>query len=129
MAQTMTLVPGDLARQLRRAERRKRAFAVSLALPLLVFLLAVFLIPIGALLVRAVENPEVARVLGDQSHRARVMTMTAEIPAADITRGHAVLVDALRRQNPQEAELIRRQQMSRSGHRIFEYMKQRESAG
>ncbi len=72
---------------------------------------------------------EVARVLGDQSHRARVMTMTAEIPAADITRGHAVLVDALRRQNPAEAELIRRQQMSRSGHRIFEYMKQRESAG
>lgn len=65
MAQTMTLVPGDLARQLRRAERRKRAFAISLALPLLVFLLAVFLIPIGALLVRAVENPEVARVLGN----------------------------------------------------------------
>ena len=65
MAQTMTLVPGDLARQLRRAERRKRAFAVSLELPLLVFLLAVFLIPIGALLVRAVENPEVARVLGN----------------------------------------------------------------
>jgi putative spermidine/putrescine transport system permease protein len=65
MAQTMTLVPGDLARQLRRAERRKRAFAISLALPLLIFLLAVFLIPIGALLVRAVENPEVARVLGN----------------------------------------------------------------
>jgi putative spermidine/putrescine transport system permease protein len=64
MALTMTLVPGDLARQLRRADRRKRAFAISLALPLLIFLLAVFLIPIGALLVRAVENPEVARVLG-----------------------------------------------------------------
>lgn len=72
---------------------------------------------------------EVARVLGDQSHRARVMTMTAERPAADITCGHAVLVDALRRQNPQEAELIRRQQMSRSGRRVFEFMKQRESAG
>ena len=65
MALTMTLVPGDLARQLRRAERRKRAFAISLALPLLIFLLAVFLVPIGALLVRAVENPEVARVLGN----------------------------------------------------------------
>lgn len=64
MALSMTLVPGDLARQLRRADRRKRAFAISLALPLLIFLLAVFLIPIGALLVRAVENPEVARVLG-----------------------------------------------------------------
>lgn len=65
MALTMTLVPGDLARQLRRVERRKRAFAISLALPLLIFLLAVFLVPIGALLVRAVENPEVARVLGN----------------------------------------------------------------
>jgi putative spermidine/putrescine transport system permease protein len=64
MALTMTEVPGNLAQQLRRAERRKRAFAISLALPLLIFLLAVFLIPIGALLVRAVENPEVARVLG-----------------------------------------------------------------
>lgn len=63
MALTTTLVPGDLSRQLRRAEGRKRAFAISLALPLLIFLLAVFLIPIGALLVRAVENPEVARVL------------------------------------------------------------------
>lgn len=65
MALTTTLVPGDLARQLRRAERRKRVFAISLALPLLIFLLAVFLVPIGALLVRAVENPEVARVLGN----------------------------------------------------------------
>lgn len=64
MALTMTGVPGNLAQQLRRAERRKRAFAISLALPLLIFLLAVFLVPIGALLVRAVENPEVARVLG-----------------------------------------------------------------
>ena len=58
-----TLVPGDLARQLRRAERRKRFFAISLTLPLLLFLLATFLLPIGALLVRAVENPEVASTL------------------------------------------------------------------
>lgn len=63
MAQTMTLVPGDLARQLKRAERRKRAFAISLTLPLLVFLLLIFLVPIGALLIRAVENPEVASTL------------------------------------------------------------------
>ena len=65
MALTMTLVPDDLTRQLRRAERRKRALAISLALPLLVFLLAVFIVPIGALLVRAVENPEVVSVLGN----------------------------------------------------------------
>ena len=64
MAQSMTLVPGSLAGQLRRAERRRRAFAISLTLPLLLFLLLTFLVPIGALLIRAVENPEVANTLG-----------------------------------------------------------------
>jgi putative spermidine/putrescine transport system permease protein len=56
-------VPGNLAAQLRRSERRKKTFAISLTLPLLIFLLAVFIVPIGALLVRAVENPEVASTL------------------------------------------------------------------
>ncbi|MDO8250670.1 MAG: ABC transporter permease [Rhodoferax sp.] len=64
MAQSMTLLPGSLASQLQRAERRKRAFAISLTLPLLLFLLLTFLVPIGALLIRAVENPEVANTLG-----------------------------------------------------------------
>ena len=69
MANTLTLpatapvVPGNLAAQLRRSQRRKKAFAISLTLPLLIFLLAVFIVPIGALLVRAVENPEVASTL------------------------------------------------------------------
>jgi len=53
----------DLARALQRAERRRKLTAVSLTLPLLVFLLLTFLVPIGALLKRAVENPEVADVL------------------------------------------------------------------
>ena len=57
------VIPGNLAAQLRRSERRKKAFAISLTLPLLVFLLAVFIVPIGALLIRAVENPEVASTL------------------------------------------------------------------
>mgnify|MGYP006286325691 CR=1 FL=1 len=57
-------VSGTLADQLRRVERRKKAFAISLTLPLLIFLLATFIVPIGALLVRAVENPEVASALG-----------------------------------------------------------------
>ena len=64
MAQPMILLPGSLASQLQRAERRKRAFAISLTLPLLLFLLLTFLVPIGALLTRAVENPEVANTLG-----------------------------------------------------------------
>jgi putative spermidine/putrescine transport system permease protein len=67
MTPTSTLAPSlplNLASQLQRAERRKKFFAISLTLPLLLFLLATFIIPIGALLTRAVENPEVANTLG-----------------------------------------------------------------
>jgi putative spermidine/putrescine transport system permease protein len=53
----------ELARSLQRAGSRRRWTAIALTLPLLVFLLVTLLIPIGALLVRAVENPEVARSL------------------------------------------------------------------
>jgi putative spermidine/putrescine transport system permease protein len=60
---TAAVIPGNLAAQLRRSQRRKKAFAISLTLPLLIFLLATFIVPIGALLVRAVENPEVASTL------------------------------------------------------------------
>jgi putative spermidine/putrescine transport system permease protein len=59
MVMTATVLP-NLASQLRRSQRRKKAFAISLTLPLLIFLLATFIVPIGALLIRAVENPEVA---------------------------------------------------------------------
>lgn len=54
---------GSLARSLARAQRRRHAAAIALTLPLLIFLLVTFLVPIGALLVRAVENPEVASTL------------------------------------------------------------------
>jgi putative spermidine/putrescine transport system permease protein len=53
----------SLAVQLRRVERRKRLRAIALTLPLLIFLAVTFLVPLGALLVRAVENPEVAGTL------------------------------------------------------------------
>ncbi|MGM9428305.1 ABC transporter permease [Hydrogenophaga sp. MI9] len=53
----------DLATQLRRAERRRKQRAVALTLPLLAFLVVFFLVPLASLLVRAVENPEVADVL------------------------------------------------------------------
>ncbi|MFM2035537.1 MAG: hypothetical protein RL459_802 [Pseudomonadota bacterium] len=54
--------PG-LAAQLQRVERRKRWRAMALTLPLLMFLAVTFLVPLGALLVRSVENPEVADAL------------------------------------------------------------------
>ena len=60
---TATVLPTNLASQLRRSQRRKKAFAISLTLPLLIFLLATFIVPIAALLIRAVENPEVAGAL------------------------------------------------------------------
>jgi putative spermidine/putrescine transport system permease protein len=52
-----------LRRTLSRADRRRKLRAVALTLPLLAFLLLTFLVPIGALLKRAVENPEVATAL------------------------------------------------------------------
>lgn len=55
--------PRALQRQLAHAERRRKLGAFALALPLLVFLLLTFLVPIGALLARAVQNPEVAHAL------------------------------------------------------------------
>ena len=53
----------DLATQLRRAERRRKQRAVALTLPLLAFLVVFFLVPLASLLVRAIENPEVADAL------------------------------------------------------------------
>ena len=53
----------ELRQSLQRAERRRRLTAVGLTLPLLVFLVLTLLVPIGALLGRAIENPEVARAL------------------------------------------------------------------
>lgn len=58
-----TLAVGSLTAQLQRAERRKKMRALALTLPLLVFLMVFFLVPLGSLLIRAVENPEVADAL------------------------------------------------------------------
>ena len=55
--------PGALRQALARAESRRQWRAFALTLPLLVFLLLTLLVPIAALLQRAVENPEVANAL------------------------------------------------------------------
>jgi putative spermidine/putrescine transport system permease protein len=55
-----TELPGpSLKQRLARAERFNRLKSKALILPLLLFLLLTFLLPIGALLLRSVENPEV----------------------------------------------------------------------
>jgi putative spermidine/putrescine transport system permease protein len=55
--------PAQLKRDLHRAELRKRTAAIALIAPLAIFLLVTFIVPIAALLKRAVENPEVATTL------------------------------------------------------------------
>ena len=63
MNPTEALSGGNLAAQLRRAERRRKLRALTLTLPLLAFLVVFFLVPLASLLIRAVENPEVADAL------------------------------------------------------------------
>ncbi|KGU90820.1 binding--dependent transport system inner membrane component family protein [Burkholderia pseudomallei MSHR4032] len=53
----------SLRRELKAAEARRRAMALLLVAPLAIFLLLVFVVPIGALLTRAVQNPEIATAL------------------------------------------------------------------
>ncbi len=72
----------ELARTLARVESRKRLMAVALTLPLLVFLLVTFLVPIGALLVRAIENPEVAASLSRTGQALSSWDRKSEPPAA-----------------------------------------------
>jgi putative spermidine/putrescine transport system permease protein len=55
--------PRALKRSLARAERLRKVRAVALTLPLLIFLLVTLLVPIAALLKRAIENPEVSTAL------------------------------------------------------------------
>jgi putative spermidine/putrescine transport system permease protein len=67
---TMTLAVDEsqesttrLKRELKLADAKKRAMALVLIAPLAIFLLLIFVVPIGALLTRAVDNPEVASAL------------------------------------------------------------------
>jgi putative spermidine/putrescine transport system permease protein len=89
--------PEGLRRQLARAERRRKLRAVSLTLPLLLFLLLTFLVPIAALLKRAVENPEVANALPRTvaALQGWNRTGTPDAPAfAAITQDLAALPDS-----------------------------------
>lgn len=76
------LASADLRQQLRSAERRRNLQAFSLTVPLLVFLVAVFIIPLASLLVRAVENPEVADTLGHTGAALADWDRTSAPPAA-----------------------------------------------
>jgi putative spermidine/putrescine transport system permease protein len=53
----------ELRRALRRSERREQLRAAALVLPLFLFLLATFIVPIGSMLARGVADTDVARTL------------------------------------------------------------------
>ena len=61
----MAIIPDrtSLKTKLRRAERINRVRSFSLVLPLLLFVLAVFVLPIALMLMRSVENTEVRETL------------------------------------------------------------------
>lgn len=71
----------SLAVQLQRAERRRRWLSLSLTLPLLGFLVVIFIVPIAALLLRAVENPEVAHTLRETSQALATWDRQSPPPA------------------------------------------------
>ncbi|AXY43056.1 ABC transporter permease [Halomonas sp. JS92-SW72] len=54
---------GNLRAQLRRAERLRKLRAVALVAPLALFLVVVFVVPIGNMLWRSVDNSELASVM------------------------------------------------------------------
>ncbi|WP_197388982.1 ABC transporter permease [Ralstonia pseudosolanacearum] len=62
-ADTLPHSTARLKRELKNAQARRRAMALALVAPLALFLLLIFVVPIGALLTRAVQNPEVADAL------------------------------------------------------------------
>lgn len=105
----------ELARSLVRAQRRRHAMAITLTLPLLVFLLVTLLVPIGALLVRAVENPEVADALPRTADALAHWDRRAEPPAA----AFAAVADDLGRlaEGSQAGALARRLNTEVSGAR------------
>jgi putative spermidine/putrescine transport system permease protein len=72
----------DLARDFRRAERRRRIEAFLLVLPLLAFLVFAFVIPIGDMLRRAVMDPELSTVWPATTEILRAWDGRGEPPAA-----------------------------------------------
>jgi putative spermidine/putrescine transport system permease protein len=87
-AQTLTTADGTpLKVSLARAERRNRIRALLLVAPLFAFIVVFFLVPIGDMLFRSVEN----RVVGEVLHRTVPLLATwdetsGELPPEDVFR-------------------------------------------
>ena len=104
-----------LKQKLARAERINRLKAQGLILPLLVFLFVVFLLPIGVLLYKSVENPEVVGSL--PSTVEAISTWDGRgLPDEPVYRALALdLADA--RKNQTIGDLSKRLNMELAGYR------------
>lgn len=117
MAQSAPLADAgpSLKQRLIRAERVNRWKAQALIAPLVIFLLLVFLVPIGALLYRSVSNPEVVGTL------PRTVTAIGAwdgkgLPDENVYKAFSDdLVDA--RKNQQLGDLSKRLNMETAGYR------------
>ncbi|SIS18716.1 putative spermidine/putrescine transport system permease protein [Aquipseudomonas alcaligenes] len=104
-----------LKQKLARAERINRLKAQGLILPLLVFLFAVFLLPIGVLLYKSVENPEVVGSL-PRTVEAISTWDGRGLPDESVYRALALdLADA--RKNQTIGDLSKRLNMELAGYR------------
>lgn len=68
------------------------------------------------------------RILTDQTHHARAKYLAKHPPGPSIGRGHGDVLDALRRQDRDEAQKLKRQQLTNAGRLLYETMKQEEGA-
>ncbi len=96
-----------LRRAIRRGERRRQLWAVGLTLPLLAFLVAVFVLPIAGMLRLSVENGELARVMPATAVALRgwpgggvppedvVATFARDLAAASVARSLAPVAQRL----------------------------------
>lgn len=111
-----TDIPGtSLKQRLARAERFNRLKSKALILPLLVFLLLTFIVPIAALLWRSVENPEVVSSL-PQTVEAISSWDGRGLPDESVYRAMALdIVDA--RKQRVLGDLSKRLNMEQAGFR------------
>lgn len=105
----------DLKKRLARAERVNRLKSQALILPLLLFLLLTFLVPIGILLWRSVANPEVVQTL-PRTVEAIADWDGRSLPEEPVYRALALdLADARRAQTL--GDLSKRLNMELAGYR------------
>lgn len=104
-----------LKQRLARAERMNRLKAQGLILPLLVFLVLVFLVPIGTLLYKSVSNPEVVGAL-PRTVEAIAAWDGKALPPEPVYRALSLdLADA--RKNQTIGDLSKRLNMELAGYR------------